>query len=128
MDLRQLARDFNQSRYPRPEHVARLVQPFLEPGEHPRHVFAGSTHRGFGEFWAVAVTDDSILVVEASTGVFQWSRLRPSQSFRFHRNIRIGPPIAPGWYVLEGQRLLVIDDEYEREIAAADAELDFNRR
>ena len=125
MGIREVVRGFDQSRHPRPEHIARLVRPYLEPGEHPRHLFAAISSVAFGEFWAVAVMDDSILVVEASNGPFQWNRLRPSQSFRLRRNTRIGPPIAPGWYFLEGRRLIVWDKAYEREIAAADAELEY---
>lgn len=125
MDPRQFIRDFQQSSLPRREHLERVVEPYLNPGENVRHLFSGVRDTWRAPRWVVAVTDTSILVVEAAPGHFIWRPLRPRQSFRLPRATRIGPRHRLRLYVLDGRKFMVSTREDERAIAAADAEMGF---
>jgi hypothetical protein len=71
------------------------------------------------------VTDRSILVIDACPGLFYFLPLTVRSSFRLPRKARLGPRSGEGWYVIEGQRVLVADEAYQAAIAAADAEMGF---
>ena len=125
MGIRQWARDFDQSKFPLPEHLTRLAEPLLEPGETIQHLFAGISNAWWGEFWVGVVTDRSILVIDACPGLFYFLPLSARSSFRLPRKARLGPRFGKGWYVIDGKRVFVADPAYQAEIAAADAEMGF---
>ncbi len=125
MDVRQFLRDLDQGRHPRPEHLRRICEPYLDRDEHVFHLFFGVRRFMWGNLWVIAVTDRSILVVEASPGTWRWQPLGAKSAFRLPRSTRIGPRYGYMWYIIDGERIAIGGKEAQRAIAAADAEIAF---
>lgn len=103
--------------------LARLCEPFLEPGEQISHLLIA--YQSMMEpHWVVAVTDRAILVLDPGVvraGFARWiggQRVR-----RLPRATRLGPVYGQGWIVLDGQRFFVPGKK--RAIATIDAEAGF---
>jgi len=113
-----------QSVSPSDEHLRHACAPHLEPGEEIRQLFSGVLNIS-KDRWIVAVTDRSILVVEASPGTFIWQPLRLDGTFRLPRTTRIGPRHGSIWYALADTRFRVAQGRDQWAIAEADAAIGF---
>ncbi len=109
----------------RPEQLRRICDPQLDPGEHVLHLFSGVRRFMWGNVWVIAITDRSILIVEASPGTWIWQPLRAKFAFRLPRATRIGPRYGYIWYIIDGERIAIGNKKAQRAIAAADAEMGF---
>ncbi|MDQ6946704.1 MAG: hypothetical protein M3256_10655 [Actinomycetota bacterium] len=125
MGAREVLRNHDQGRHPRAEHLRRITEPYLDADESVSYLFFGVRRYIWGNLWVVAVTDRSILIVEASPGTWIWQPLRPEFAFRLPRSTRIGPRYGYMWYIIDGERIAIGGKEAQRAIAAADAEIGF---
>ncbi len=103
--------------------LARLCEPFLEPGEEIKHLLIGFQSI-LEAHWAVVVTDRAILLLDPGVlrpGISRWVRGREAQ--RLPRLTRLGPISGQGWIVIDGQRFFMPGSK--RKIAAIDAAAGF---
>lgn len=125
MGVRQVLRRLDRGWNRLPEQLRRICDPYLDPDECVSCLFSGVRRFMWGNVWVIAITDRSILIVEASAGTWIWQPLRPKFAFRLPRSTRIGPRYGYIWYIIDGERIAIGAKDAQRAIAAADAEIGF---
>ncbi len=113
--------------------IAERMQPYLEPGEQIRHVFAAQT--GPSPYWAVltwlimafgakyrlvAVTDRAVVVCRAS----MWKPFAPKDLLgRLPRGVSFGPVRGLWGKTTVGPEQMWVHKRFHRDVEAANAEL-----